>query len=159
MGIRVFEFPEYRLNLHVVSGVITPDILLKHFNEELDVTAPQWITYFDRTADFSQVDIAHFPKLRSAVISAEQRRVGKSLPILMVSESRSADQFLKFWRTYNIDYPHEIEFPHELVMIGSLEAACDRLGLPLEAYDKLAAAIRRPEGARLAERPGSGAVA
>ena len=157
MGIRVHRFPEYHLNLHLLSGVITAEDLLRHFREDLDASA-RWFCYFDSTADLSGIDVAHIPELRRLVTRVEQRRVGEPVPTIMVNDSKVSDLFLGFWRSYNT------ECPHEVVMVDNLRVACDRLELPPEAYDKLAAAISLTEAGALArgsgrEPPGSGATA
>jgi hypothetical protein len=152
MSIRSRYFPEYRLDLHVFSGCLNAEEMIRHKNG-LDVTV-RWLCYFDPTADLSGFDLAHMPELRRSVSAKEQRRAGR-LPTVIVNASEPSESFLRFWRSYSAAAP---EGAHRSVLFHSLEEACRYLDLPPAAHEALAAEVASLEAHRL-ERELSSAMA
>ncbi len=69
---------------------------------ELDGADPaHWLSYFDRSVDFSRFDLATAPKL-NRTIAAKQKEIFGNKPVLraIIYGSTSGDQFFNFWRSY-----------------------------------------------------------
>jgi hypothetical protein len=141
MGIRLKRFPEHRLDFSIYSGVITADEVLRHF-DRLDVTA-NWLSVFDATADLSRLDLAHFPMLKCSLAAKEaERDSDEPRYCLLVNANPANEDFARFWCAYAAE---EIAHAHQREMFPTLEAACDRLGLPEEARRAVKEALESTE--------------
>lgn len=138
MGIRVERFPEFDVELHIYSGAVAGDELIRHFRKLGQADALRWIHYHDPSTDMSVMDLACLPELKRA-ISAKKRELFGDEPAVsaIVYGSRTNERFFSFWRTYAATGdPH----PRLPVLFSSLEAACDWMRLPKAACGAVLAA-------------------
>ena len=140
MTIRVTRFPEFRVNVSVYSGPVTRAELMEHYGSldgEDAASADRWVSYFDPTADLSQLDVAALCELRRLTCLKLNEIYGdRTLTVAIVCKSPVNLPILRTWRNFlSADRTH----PSELSLFSSLKDACDWLDLPGSACFALAA--------------------
>jgi hypothetical protein len=140
MTIVVTRLPEFGVNMSVYSGPITRAELIEHYSTidaEDAACAERWISYFDRTADLSQLDVAAIGELRR-LTAAKLRGVygDRILTVAIVCKSRVNEPILAVWRNY---LAADTSHPSNVHLFLSLKEACDWLDLPGAAAFALAA--------------------
>ena len=140
MTIRVTRFPEFRINISVYSGPITRGALIEHYGAidgEDAASADRWISYFDPTADLSQLDVAALCELRRLTcVKLNEIYSDRTLTVAIVCKSPVNLPILRTWRSFlNAARNH----PSDLSLFSSLKDACDWLDLPGAASFALAA--------------------
>lgn len=155
MTIRVTRLPEFGVNISVYSGPITRAELIEHYGaiDAADAaSAHRWISYFDPTADLSQLDLAAMCELRRLTAAKLCEVYGsRTLTVAIVCKSPPNQSILSVWRNFlGSDRAH----PSELRLFSSLRDACDWLDLPGSASLALAAVAGeiRLETPRVASR-------
>jgi hypothetical protein len=158
MGIRVTRLTEFGVNISVFSGKITREVLLEHYaalGAADRAESGRWISYFDPSADLTELDLATFTELKRVVGAKVRELYGDGrLANALVCDSRINQPILNLWRSYvGRDGYH----PSDPIVLSSLKAACDRLGLPDTARDQLTAAVgvdcsRAPDAANRSSR-------
>jgi hypothetical protein len=139
VGVQTLHFPEQQLDFHIFAGPVTAEDMLRH-HRTLDITA-RWLCYFGPTVDFSGVDLAHMPELRSA-ISAQEKLRAQTLPTVVVAPSEATNQFFRFWRDYASSL---VEGRHEPLVVPDLGEACRRLDISPAFQAALASEIGSAE--------------
>ena len=140
MTIRVTRLPEFGVNISVYSGPVTRAELVAHYGSidaEDAASGDRWISYFDSTADLSELDVAAIGELRrlTSVMLTEVYK-GRTLRVAIVCKSAVNGPVLSTWRNYlAADHDH----PSDLRLFWSLRDACDWLDLPSGAGLALAA--------------------
>jgi hypothetical protein len=138
--IRVTRLPEFGVNMSVYSGPVSRAELVAHYGS-IDVedaaSGDRWISYFDSTADLSQLDVAAIGELRrlTATTLAQAYR-GRTLRVAIVCKSAVNGPVLSTWRSYLAADPSH---PSDLRLFWSLKDACDWLDLSATAGVALAA--------------------
>lgn len=141
MGIQAKRFPEYDVILQIFRGEITPDVWLAYYADFSATEKDRFVTYIDKLADLSGLDIASGPELKR-VVAARLRQVYGDKPVvsILVPGSEAQEAYLQFWRGFEAaGEPH----PAASVVVPDLEKACELLGLPDDAWKKLAEAVER----------------
>jgi hypothetical protein len=136
----VTRFPEFRVNVSVYSGPIARAELIEHYGSldaEDAASADRWISYFDPTADLSQLDVAAIGELRRLTAAKLNEVYGdRTLTVAIVCKSPVNHPILSTWRSYlAADRNH----PSDLSLFSSLKDACNWLDLPGSACFALAA--------------------
>lgn len=141
MAIRTRRFPEYDVNLYVMSGKLTGEETIRFYaGLRAPEDAARWITYFDPGLDLSGLDIASLPQIKRT-IALKQRELfpGEPAPrVLVCSSCAHEDFFYEFWRGYVVKGDVR---PIQPAIVSSLETAYDRLGLPNAARAAIRLAI------------------
>lgn len=140
MTIRVTRFPEFGVNITVYTGAITRAELIEHYgaiDTEDAASAGRWISYFDATADLSQLDLAALCELRRLTcVKLNEVYADRTLTVAMVCKSPVNLPILRTWRSFlNAARNH----PSDLILFSSLKDASDWLDLPGAASFALAA--------------------
>lgn len=140
MTIRVTRLPEFGVNISVYSGPITRAELIEHYSAidaEDAASADRWISYFDPTADLSQLDVAAISELRRLTSAKLYEVYGdRTLTVAIVCKSPVNRPILSTWRSYlSADRNH----PSDLSLFSNLKDACDWLDLSGSASFALAA--------------------
>jgi hypothetical protein len=102
MTCRRVGLPEHDLTLQLVSGLHSAEEAAQFFRS-LDATcATRWLSYFDSTADLSQIDIASIPLIKHAYVDKQRELFGDEPKAhVIVCRSGSVRQYLlDFLRTY-----------------------------------------------------------
>lgn len=151
MAIRTTRFPEYGLNLYVVSGAHTAEEAIGFFRSLGAPDATRWLTVFDPVVDMSGLDVASLPGLKRTIAEKHHELFGAAAPELriIVCSSRPQEEFFsRFWSGYVLK--GEQHPPAKPVIVTGLEAAFDVLELPPAARDAVTKAIRGSEAAAVA---------
>jgi hypothetical protein len=146
--IRVTRCPDFGVNVTVYSGKITRQELIEHYstiNAGDAASADRWISYFQPSADLSDIDIAAFAELKR-ITSAKLKEVypDRPLAVAIVCDSRINEPILSVWRSY---VGADAEHPSDPGLFSSLKAACDWLGLSQAAREAAILAIGEDRGA------------
>lgn len=143
MAIRIQRFPEYDLNLHVISRPHSGEEAIRFFE---GLGAPQdatrWLTYFDPSVDMSGVDVASLPRLKRCIAEKQRELFGETAPpprVLVCSTSAHEEFFARFWSGYVLK--GEIH-PVKPAIVCGLQAAYDRFGLAPGARAAIGCAVR-----------------
>jgi len=140
MTNRLCRLPEHDLILHVVTGTHTGAEAIEFFRG-LDATcAMRWLSYFDPTAELSQLDVASLPVLKQVIAEKRTELFGdKPKAHLIVAASEATARQFRFWRQY---FGHGDE--NAVRIFRSLDEAYDWLGLPKEGRAAVTRAVERP---------------
>ena len=141
MGIQAKRFPEYDVILQIFRGEITREVWMAYYADFSATDADRFVTYIDPLADLSKLDVASGPELKR-VVAARLREVYGDKPVvsILVPGAEAQEAYLQFWR----DFEKAGEtHPAASVVVPDLQKACELLGLPDEAWKRLAAAIER----------------
>lgn len=140
MAIRTKRFPEYDLNLYVVSGTHTCEEAIRFFEGFGAHDAARALTYFGPTVDISGLDVASLPKLKHT-IAAKQAEIfeGRPKPSVVVCSSSTEEAFFNFWGCYAKTGEDR---PIAPLLFRTIEAACEWLELPETACDALVEAVK-----------------
>lgn len=128
------RFPEYKIELGVLSGAVTHPEILELYSAHDKTT--NWVVVFAESVDLSGVDVACLPVLKRALASeaSESPDAGPKRTAL-INLSESNEIFVRFWAHYASQGVHR-----ERRLCPTYEAACRWLGLPAAAAERLAAA-------------------
>jgi hypothetical protein len=139
MGILAKPFPEYGVTLQIFRGEINREAWMDYYARFPAESAPRFITWVDASADLSGIDLASGPELKR-VVAAKLREAFGDLPIvsILVPGSPAQEAYVKFWCGF--ERAGETH-PAESVIAPDLATACDLLGLPKDAAEKLAEAV------------------
>ena len=139
MGILAKRFPEYDVILQVFRGPITREDWMLYYAGFTAADTDRFITYADKSADFSGMDLASGPELKR-VVAAKLREVYGDKPVvsILVPGSEAQLPYLKFWRGFEATGE---QHPAASAVVPDFEQACDLLGLPEDAWKTLAAAV------------------
>lgn len=155
MPIRVTRLPEFGVNISVYSGPVMRAELIAHYGsiDAADAaSADRWVSYFDATADLSQLDVAALCELRRLTGEKLCEVYGsRTLTVAIVCKSPVNQAILNVWsRFLRADPGHH----SELRVFSNLKDACDWLDLPGGASLALAAVAGeiRVEAPRAASR-------
>jgi hypothetical protein len=145
MACRRVCLPEYDLTLQLVSGVHTGEEAVQFYAALDSSCATRWLTYFDPTSDFSQVNVASVPVIKRVYGDKRQELFGdapKAHALACCSDS-SRQYFFDFWKPY-------FGLGDESIMhlCRSLEEAYDWLGLCDDARAAVIHAVERFEAGR-----------
>lgn len=142
MGIQLIRLSESDVNVAVFSGAITREVLLGFYNSlgrEVVDNGARWLSYFDPTADLTELDLATFTEMRRVIAARLRELYGETaLTSGVVCDSPANLPVLKVWNGYVGDHWRDPDAP---VMYSSLRAACDAFGLSDQARAELGAAI------------------
>jgi hypothetical protein len=128
MGIRVERFPGYDVEVHLYSGPMVGEEVIRHFRELGPADALRWIHYLDPTADMSVIDVACLPLLKHTIASKKEELFGDRPSVsAIVYGSRTDQSFFSFWRSYAAAGELQPRLP---VLFSSLGAACEWMRLP-----------------------------
>lgn len=138
MGSLAKRFPEYGVILQVFRGVITREAWMEYYAGFTAVETDRFITYLDPSADFSKVDLASGPELKRVVAAKLREFFGdKHVVSILVPGSKAQEPYAQFWCAFErVGEKH----PAGSVVVSDVEAACDLLSLPDDAWETLAAA-------------------
>lgn len=144
MVVHVTRLDDYGVNLTVYSGRITLEDALAHYRSlpASHAINPRWISYFDPSADLSELSVAAFPEMKRA-LGAKLVEIYGDRPVkaAMVCDSRLNHPIISMWRSFLSGGAGQPAAPG---LFSSLKAACEWLGLPEAARDALAAAVAGP---------------
>ena len=145
MTCRRVSLPEYDLTLQLVSGMHRSEEAIQFFRSlDPSCCATRWLSYFDPTADLSQVDVASVPVLKHVLTEKQKELFGdkpKGHAIVCLSDS-SRQYFFDFWKSY---FTHGDE--SAVRSFRSLEEAYAWFGLSDEARAAVARAIEGGDAA------------
>ena len=141
MGIQAKRFAEYDVILQIFRGAITRETWMAYYADFSATDADRFITYIDPLADLSGLDIASGPELKR-VVAARLREVYGDKPVasILVPGSEAQEAYLHFWRDFEAAGEAH---PAASVVVPDLQKACELLGLPGDAWKKLAEAVER----------------
>jgi hypothetical protein len=139
MGILAKRFPEYGVILQIFRGMITRERWMEYYAGFTATAADRFVTYVCPSADLSKMDLASGPELKR-VVAAKLREVYGDGPVvsILVRASDEQEPYLKFWAGF--ERAGE-KHPAESVIVSDFKQACDLLGLPDDAWKRLAAAV------------------
>lgn len=163
MGIKLTRHPEYDVTLLIFSGPLKAEQMIEQFRALDKRDRGHWLSYFDTSADLTEVDIAHLPALRHIVAAKGKELFGdppRRRCSAIVYCSTVTEQFFKFWRNYAAAGEAHPTTPG---LFSSFKAACDWLGLPEGACTTLEAEARDRDpadsGSSVGDRGGSAMAA
>jgi hypothetical protein len=146
MALRIRRLREHGVTVAVASGAVSPEDIMADL-EALDPAdaAPRWINYLDPTIDLSAVDVAFLPLMRR-LAAAKMRELHGDGPLVAawVSPPDAEETFRRFWPNYT---SNDDRYPAELAAFGSIEAACEWLGLSEAAREAVVEVIEGGTGA------------
>ena len=139
MGIVVKQFPEYDLTLDMWRGTVTAEDMIEHFEGLTQAEAQRRLSFIDPAVNLYDLDLAAIPALkRSAARVLDQLYAGRPLTSAVVCGPGENRPVMEFWHRYVWG---EREAGRHPVMVSSLEDACDWLGLPQAARQKVIEAL------------------
>jgi hypothetical protein len=139
MGILAKRFPEYGVTLQIFRGEITRESWLEYYADFTAAAADRFVTYICPSADLSRMDLASGPELKR-MVAGKLRAVFGDAPVvsILVRATHEHEPYLKFWCDFErVGEPH----PAASVIVSHFKEACSLLGLPDDAWKRLAAAV------------------
>jgi hypothetical protein len=139
MGILAKRFPEYGVTLQIFRGAITREAWVEYYASFAATASDRFVTYICPSADLSNMDLAFGPELKR-LVAAKLREVFGDQPVIsiLVRSSNEQEPYLEFWRGFErVGDKH----PAESVIVTDFKKACALLGLPDDAWRRLAAAV------------------
>lgn len=135
MGACLRRFPEYDLDLGVLSGHVTKVGMIE-FLKGIDKNKDALIIFL-KNVELSEISVALIPAMRKAVTPSKSERPGEIKSTAFVSFRKSNQIFLRFWIHYAAA---GIVGARKREIFATVEAACQWLALPSDAHHRLSAA-------------------
>jgi hypothetical protein len=142
MDIWFKHFPEFGVTLNVFGGRLTRETMMQFVDRLEPIAWKRWVNYLQPTLDLSDLTAEDFRDIKRALAEKLGELHGDvHLYSVMASDEPSNEAFLRFWPGY-IDY--DLQYQVKSASVPTLKAACDRLGLPVEAFEALCEAVSAP---------------
>jgi len=138
MAIREKQLPEPGVIVTVLSGTVTPEDVLAHYDRLPSVERRRMLIYVEPTADLARINVGVIPELKRAIAAKLVELYGNERVLTAwVCGPGANEPLIDFWCRYVVGG----EYLSTSVLFPTLEAACDWLGLSGAARGAAAEAI------------------